>query len=76
MLRCYGTCIGKSELGCEAPGTPKNAAEAQPGEAAEAFQSCKLSDSVNQVFLFDWTSEKWPSEYGGVGSVCAGLGLP
>lgn len=46
---------------CDAPGTPKNAAEVQPEEASEAFQSCKLSDYVNQVFLLDWTSEKWPS---------------
>lgn len=56
---------------CDAPGTPKNAAETQPRQAAEAFQSCKLSDYVNQVFLHDWTSEKWPGQYGGEGRVFA-----
>lgn len=43
------------------PGTPKNSAEAQPEEATGAFQLCELSDYVNQVFLLDQTSEKWPS---------------
>lgn len=61
--------------GCDTPGTPKNSAEAQPEEATEAFQSCKLSDYVNQEFLLDWTSETWPSKYGGEGSMFAKLNL-
>lgn len=43
--------LERAGRGYDAPGTPKNAAEAQPGEATEAFQSCKRSDYVNRVFL-------------------------
>lgn len=53
--------LERADWGCDAPGIPKNVAEAQPGEATEAFQSCKRSDYVNQLFRLGWTSEKWPS---------------
>ena len=42
--------LERAGWGREAPGTPKNAAEAQPEEAAWAFQSCQGGDHVNQPF--------------------------
>ena len=42
--------LERAGWGREAPGTPKNAAEAQPEEAAWAFQSCQGGGHVNQPF--------------------------
>lgn len=48
----------KSCWGREAPGTPKNTAEAQPEKAAWACQSRQGDGHVNQPFLLGGTSEK------------------
>ena len=52
MLLCdvMEHALERAGWGHEAPGTPQNAAEAQPEEATWEFQSCQGGDHVNQRF--------------------------